>query len=202
MTPAAGVMPATQGRIGRWMQTFTGRKFYPLDPRASEVCIEDIAHHLAFGGSRYRGATLVYYSVAEHSVLVSEHVPPEFARQALLHDAMEAYIGDMIRPLKHAPAMAPFLTIESGIEREVFKAFGIQPTEASNAAVKSIDDRILVDEAEQVLGIKPDAWHLATGLEAIGAECVGLSPERAEMMFLLKFYELFPERLPAEVDRG
>ncbi|MDI1288693.1 MAG: hypothetical protein PSX37_01920 [bacterium] len=88
-------------RIGDWMNTFTGQKFYPLDPRADEVHAPDIAKALS-QICRYGGHTSQHYSVAEHCVLMSLAVAPEHALFALLHDATEAYVGDMVRPLKQA----------------------------------------------------------------------------------------------------
>src|SRR5690606_29748913 len=86
-------------RKGDWMQTFTGRRFWPLDPRPDEICIEDIAHALSMQ-CRYAGHCLSFYSVAEHSVLLSQHVAEPFRRWALLHDASEAYLVDVPRPIK------------------------------------------------------------------------------------------------------
>ena len=104
------VLPnADQGRVGDWIQTFSGGCFWPLDPRSSEVDIHDIAQSLAMT-PRYRGHTVRFYSVAEHSVLVSRAVPPEYALWGLLHDAAEAYTADIPSPLKRSIAEWP--TIE------------------------------------------------------------------------------------------
>lgn len=109
--------PVMEGRKGHWMTTFSGRRFWPLDPRPEEAHIEDIAHHLSLI-CRYGGATAGHYSVAEHSVLISEYAEhglgrtPHEAMQALLHDAHEAYTGDIIRPIKACVA-----TISDVIER-------------------------------------------------------------------------------------
>lgn len=65
-------------RRGDWIQTFTGRRFWPLDPRPEDVCIEDIAHALSLK-CRFGGHCTRFYSVAEHSVHVSNYVPAEFA---------------------------------------------------------------------------------------------------------------------------
>jgi hypothetical protein len=92
---------ATRDRRGDWMQTFTGRAFYPLDPRPEDIDPVDIAHALSLI-CRYGGHSSRFYSVAEHCVLMSHAVAPEHALWALLHDATEAYLGDMIRPLKRS----------------------------------------------------------------------------------------------------
>src|SRR5258708_302056 len=86
-------------RRGNWMQTYTGRAYWPADPRAEDVCIEDIAHALSLL-CRYTGHCKRFYSVAEHSILISQVVPPEYAFFGLMHDAQEAYINDLARPIK------------------------------------------------------------------------------------------------------
>jgi 8-oxo-dGTP pyrophosphatase MutT (NUDIX family) len=83
-----------------WIQTFTGLSVHLLHPNVDEIRIADIAHSLAFQ-CRYTGHCLRYESVAEHSIIVSEMVPSEDERWGLMHDASEAYLQDMSRPLKH-----------------------------------------------------------------------------------------------------
>lgn len=180
------------GRRGAWMQTFSGRRFYPLDPRADEIVIEDIAHGLAMT-CRYGGHAQRYYSVAEHAVIVSLYVAPEYAREALLHDSSEAYIGDMIRPLKHSPEMLEFRKAEAAIELAVFERFGIVQTEASRAAVKEIDDRILVDEIGALMADPPMYWQRHHAVEPLGAHISALTPAHAEHVFVSRFLALFPE---------
>lgn len=179
-----------------WIQTSTGRKFYPLAPKVEDLDILDIARGLAMT-CRYGGQTArSFYSVAEHCVLVSRHVPPEYAREGLMHDTAEAYIGDMVRPLKHQPEMYEFRKAESAIEQCVAEKFGLRTDPDALAAVKNIDDRILLDEfhalmARPDLYLEPGGW--TDGLEPVGAEILGYSPERAEILFLARFGELFPE---------
>jgi 5'-deoxynucleotidase YfbR-like HD superfamily hydrolase len=82
-----------------WFMTHTGRKLYVLDPNPDDLVIEDIATPLS-RICRFGGHTTKFYSVAQHSVYVSRIVMPGNERAALLHDATEAYLGDIIRPLK------------------------------------------------------------------------------------------------------
>lgn len=88
-------------RTGNWMTTFTGKQFLLLDPRSEDIDIEDIAHGLS-RISRYNGATngRCGYTVAQHSVYASWIVGRPYRLPALLHDASEAYAGDVITPLK------------------------------------------------------------------------------------------------------
>src|SRR3989344_3806442 len=116
-------------RVGNWMQTFTGRRFYPLDPRPEDVCVEDIAHALSLV-CRFGGHVRFHYSVAQHSLYVSNHVDDHGAGGqdvliALLHDAAEAYIGDVVWPLKQATEMLGYRVVEERVERAVFERFGL-----------------------------------------------------------------------------
>ena len=85
------------------MRTLHGH-FWPLDPREDEVDIRDIAHGLATT-NRYGGQFPAPFSVAQHSCMVSELCQPANALVALLHDAEEAYTGDLIKPLKAIPEL-------------------------------------------------------------------------------------------------
>jgi hypothetical protein len=102
------------------MQLLSGKAFYVTDPKPEDIDILDIAHSLSMQ-CRYNGHTKGFYSVAEHSVLVANLVPPRLRLQALLHDASEAYVGDVIRPikrlLKNRPQIddAAFLALQSVI---------------------------------------------------------------------------------------
>lgn len=82
-----------------WIQTFTGKKVFPLAMTAEMVCVDDIAHALSMK-CRFTGHCREFYSIAEHSVRVSLLVRPELRLAALLHDAAEAYLPDLARPIK------------------------------------------------------------------------------------------------------
>jgi len=82
-----------------WIQTYSGRRFWVLAPHADDVDIRDIAHHLSLI-CRFTGACKYHYSVAQHSLLVSELVPDDCRLWALLHDAAEAYLSDVARPVR------------------------------------------------------------------------------------------------------
>lgn len=84
-----------------WIQTYTGKSVDLLDPSPGTICIEDIAHALS-RICRYKGHTEKHYSVAEHCIHVSQQVNEDFALEGLLHDATEAYLQDLSRPLKVA----------------------------------------------------------------------------------------------------
>lgn len=137
------------------MQTFTGRQFFPMGPRANEVDILDIAHALSMQ-CRYNGHVQKFMSVAEHCVLVSRLVPDEHALWGLLHDATEAYVGDMVRPLKqHMPA---FCAAEDQVMLAIAQRFNIAPE--IPAAVHEADSRILLDERSALLGEPSADWEV------------------------------------------
>ena len=82
-----------------WIQTFSGKKFNLFNPNPDDILIEDIAHSLS-NLARFNGHTDKFYSVAQHSVYCSFKAPHRLALAALLHDGAEAYLGDIVSPLK------------------------------------------------------------------------------------------------------
>lgn len=140
------IVDTKDGRRGDWMQTATGRQFWPLDPRADEIHILDIAAHLS-KICRYNGACDWHYSVAQHSVYVSHQVPREHALAGLLHDAPEAYCCDIHRPLKGA--LAGYAAIELGIWQAVAERFGLPA--ALPESVHEADNAVLLAERSQIM---------------------------------------------------
>lgn len=163
-----------------WIQTYTGRKVYPLDLRSGDICIEDIAHSLAYQ-CRFNGHSLRYYSVAEHSVIVSLFVPPELALDGLLHDASEYVLHDMVRPIKSS--FPDYVEAEKRVERVIARKFGTRfPI---HHAVKEIDNRILIDERDQIMVPCEHSWDV-TG-KPLGVKLGCWSPEEAEDRFLERY---------------
>lgn len=180
------------------MQTFSGRRFWPLAPRVEDIHLEDVAHGLAMT-CRYGGHTRFFYSVAEHCLIVSRYVPAELALEGLLHDTSEAWLGDMVRPLKYQDAMIEFRKAEKEIERCVAEKFGLRTDATAHAAVKEIDDRILVDEIQALM--RDPSLYLQTGgsgssddslanIIPLGCRIDCLSPEDAEAAWLARYHEL------------
>lgn len=177
------------GRVGSWMQTFSGKQFWPLDPRPDEVCIEDIAHHLSMV-CRYNGACHQFYSVAQHSVLVSDNLPKHLALVGLLHDAAEAYAGDMIRPLKRH--LAEYQKVIERIEFAVAVHFGIPYEDrCPHPEVKIADNRAIVTEQRDIMAPPPVPWE-DQGVLPFEDTIEGWSPHLAETMFLARYRELVP----------
>jgi hypothetical protein len=179
----------TENRIGDWIQTYSGKQFWPLDPRPEEVFVEDIAHSLSrisrFGGHNKDGE--LGYSVAQHSVLVSRY--SKHPKQGLFHDAPEAYgLGDILRPLKiHIPIITE---IEQRIYGAVASCFRLP--EQLDADVKHWDSVVMMMERRDLMGTPPAPWwpDLET-LELPPEKIVILSPRQAEEQFLTHYYKLF-----------
>lgn len=183
----------TPPRVGDWMQTFTGRQFWPLDPRVDEVDVVDVAHALGHQ-CRYAGHVSRFYSVAEHAILMSLYMPTrELALAALLHDAAEAYVVDVPRPLKrHLPGYAQ---IEDRVLSVVLSYFGVTFDRGVSgllelpALVKEADNRILLDERAQLLGPPPASWGI-DDLEPLGVGIDALPPHRATEAYLARLESL------------
>lgn len=172
------------GRKGDWLQVYSGRQFWPLDARPEDVDIIDIAHSLSLQ-CRYAGHVKSFYSVAEHCLHVSRYVPQEFALIGLLHDASEAYLVDIPRPVKRF--MPEYKVAEKALEAVIAERFGLQFPWPSD--VMDIDNRILLDERAQLISAPPIPWGV-DGLEPAGVTVLGLSPKEAEEEFLGRFLEL------------
>lgn len=180
--PAAASIAGLQNRHGDFMQTYTGRKFWPMDPRSDEVCIRDIAHSLSLQ-CRFAGHCRRFYSVAEHSVLIARWVRGQTDAQTalwgLLHDASEAYLIDVPRPVK--PFLSGYKAAESKVMAAVCQRFGL-PLRMP-AVVHEADDRIIADE---LVNLVPMAWH-ARHDDPLGVTLRYWSPAEAEVEFLETF---------------
>ena len=168
-------------RGDNWIQTFTGLRMWPLDPRPEEICIEDIAHALA-NQCRFAGHCQRFYSIAEHSVRVASICSSENRLWGLLHDASEAYCCDLPRPLKHHPGMNQYRGCEDGIAFAVAIKFGL-PLNIP-AEVKEADSRLLATEKRDLMAIGP-AWGWLP--EPLPSKIVPLDQEAAKKAFLTEF---------------
>jgi hypothetical protein len=172
-------------RVGDWMQTVDGNAFWPLDPRPEDINIEEIAAALSrqcrFGGHIKRGIEI--YSVAEHSVMVADLASSEVKLAALMHDASEAYLQDIIRPIK--PALGGYAEIENRLMSIIAEKFGFQWPMPSE--VKWLDNAILADERDQVMAKPPRDWSLTVPPTGIKLPC--WSPSCAEQAFMDRFRE-------------
>lgn len=192
-----------------WIQTHTPRGRFDLSaPRAEDVRIEDIAYSLS-RLCRFTGHCNRFYSVAEHSIYVAEIVAenrPEWALAALLHDAEEAYIGDISSPLKalirnYVGGPAILGSITDGVEAAIEERFGLfdgktpqgkGPYLARRDAIKAADLTMLATERRDLMPEPPDGdWFASTGVQeyAPREDCSipRLSGYGWEALFLARF---------------
>lgn len=168
---------------GKWMQTYTGQQFYPMDPRVEDINHIDIAHSLSMQ-CRYNGHVKQFYSVAEHCVIISHLVEPKHALWALLHDSTEAYVGDVISPLKHH--LPQYREIEDRLMLVIAKKYCLDPE--MPAEVHEADRRILLDERAALLGTPAADWGIPGS--PFGVNIPAWSPAEAEAQYLARFAEL------------
>ena len=158
-----------------------------MRPRESDVDIRDIAHALSLL-CRFNGHCRVFYSVAEHSVRVAQQLPPSLALWGLLHDAAEAYLTDLPRPIKRQ--IPEFRTMEDALLRVVAERFEL--TWPMPEPVAQADNELLATEARDLMAPPPASWGLecqpvATSIEPWPAET-------AERSFLESFERLVAAR--------
>jgi len=159
----------------------SGEYFDFLNPDASVVCIEDVAHGLS-QVCRFAGQTPEFYSVAQHCVHCSEIVPFQHAYAALMHDASEAFLGDVTRPLK---ALLPdYRALEARVEASLMRRFNVPYPFAPE--VKEADLAMLGAEQNQVMG-NADNW--GNNLYA-DVHILPWPPKLAKQRFLQRFAEL------------
>lgn len=171
-----------------WIQTLTGRQFFPADPHPGDLDIRDIAGSLA-RQCRFAGHCLRFYSVAEHCVLMARHIgasAPSLFLTALLHDASEAYLVDIPRPIK--PQLRDYAALENRLMCVIAGKYGI--AWPLPPAVKNADLAILSDERAQnmaPMAVGSDAW--GNMLPPLGVKLQFWNPGRAEEEFLTAFVD-------------
>lgn len=175
--PASSIPPRIQLR--------SGAVFDYSNIKSMQFDIEDVAHALS-NICRFNGHTKEFYSVAQHSVLVSELVPEEHALAALLHDAAEAYCGDMVAPLKQL--LPVYQSIINTIEKHLFESVGIQwpPHEC----VKKADLTMLATEARDLMNSNLFCWEFLSNYTPTDEVIHALPPLGAKNLFLDRYYSL------------
>lgn len=170
-----------------YINTYTGKNLYFLDPDPGNIVLEDIAHGLAFN-CRFGGHTKRYYSIALHSLNVSERLGKMghgsmLQFYGLLHDAAEAYMGDVPAPIKSN--LEKFREIEERILKALWNAFGVSPpSDEQWKKVKQADRKLLNYEAGKLLNHA--GWPEQVDIE----HDLGGSPEEDKKKFIEKFRQL------------
>jgi uncharacterized protein len=188
-------------RRGDWMQSFTGAQVWPLDPRIEDLHVRDIAHALACQ-NRFAGHAREPYSVGEHSVRASYAVDVSTCRTedqrrkvrlaALMHDATEAYLVDLPRPIKRDPSMWGYRAAEERMAT-VIEAWLWLPLGAFEwPAVKRIDAVMLMTEARDLLVAPPAPWGHGQGTKVtpLAETIVPWGWRETEARFFERFNEL------------
>ncbi len=173
--------------------TYTGVQVYPNNLTTLDICLEDIAHHLTkiqrFGGALPLNKS---YSVAQHSILMAitalERYGEETARACLLHDASEAYLGDVVSPLK--AALPDYQEIEDEVQNLIYTKYNIFSITGAN--VKRLDTAILLDEAREFVPLQYDLFcNIYSNTVPLGIKIDGnLNPHKVKEKFLSMCHEL------------
>jgi uncharacterized protein len=177
-------------RTTPWIQTYTGKQFWPFEPRPGDFDIEDIAHALS-NLCRFAGHVESFYSVAQHSWLVSVLLPKDspYRLEALMHDAAEAYIIDLPRPIKQA--MPQYTDMEHKIEAALAEQFKLEwpwPKE-----VKHADNQALRIEQINLMKDPPVPWT-TQGIGVPHMDLKALEPRLAEDLFMADWNWLTEKR--------
>jgi len=141
--------------MDNYFRTYTGKIIHPLSPSVDGIDIDDVAHSLS-QICRFLGHTDGFYSVAQHSVLVSRHVPREDALWGLLHDASEAYLCDLPSPVKNSPLLGAYRIAENRLMLAVCAKYGLPPR--MPRSVRVADKVILATEFRDVTTVADQEW--------------------------------------------
>lgn len=168
------------------METFTGDRVINLQTMGTDdISLEDIAHSLSLT-CRFNGHCRKFYSVAQHSCLVASRLidthkaPTQAIQWGLMHDAAEAYLGDIIRPIKKVMAEV-FYPMENHLNAIIRIRFGISVIQSDYELVKTADNKMLWTEKRDIMG---DALWGAPFVEPYANKIVPWSPGLAEKRFL------------------
>lgn len=169
-----------------WIQTYSGRRFNPLNPYPDAIVIQDIAHSLSML-CRFTGHCKKFYSVAQHSVLVSYICDEKDAMWGLLHDASEAYLTDVPRPLKRSGKFDVYKEFEAKMQKAICTRFSLPEIEPPS--VKRADTLLLATEARDLMSpLHPDWRNM---VEPLPFKIEAWDPSKAKDMFMKRFFELF-----------
>lgn len=177
-----------------WMETYTGRQFYPANPRIADFTVFDISHALS-NKCRYNGHSVSFYSVAEHCTtlaLLARHLKHDVDVQfhCLMHDASEAYLPDVPRPIKHF--FPELIRMERHMDALVREWCGLGHDVPP--LVKEWDSRIVKDERRQMMIPSAHKW-MTDDLTALEVTLHGHSPLEAQMRFLQAYQTISREFL-------
>ena len=167
------------------IMTVGGTYFNFLNPEQSEVRIEDLAHALS-NINRYTGHTTKPYNVAQHCVLGSYRIAPEFAYEFLMHDTAEALIGDVATPLKNM--MPEYKVIEKRVELDLARRFGLSYPMLPE--VREVDLRMLATEVRDLMPAECQNWEILQGVQPYEEVILPWTAEKSKIAFLQRYEQL------------
>lgn len=171
-----------------WLLTHSGTHFDLVDPQPDMIELIDIIKGLS-RESRFAGQTKYYYTVAQHSVLASQVVAPEYAFEALLHDASKAYLKDLPRPLKQL--LPDYRRIEQRVEAAIRERFGLPAVQS--AAVTEADRIMLATERRDLMPSDDTDWPILEGVRALDKRLIAINCGRAEAAFMQRLLEVIQQ---------
>ena len=171
----------------------SGNYFDFLTPEKSVFKIEDIAHGLS-NLCRFNGQCKEFYSVAQHSVLASRFIQQtgSLPYDALMHDAAEAFIGDIVKPLKRL--LSEYSIIEKRVEAAIFERFNV--SNPMPDAVKHIDLVMLAMEQRDLMPPHNDEWGCLQGIEPLSTHITPWTPKEAYKAFLNRYDQIMYQNQP------
>lgn len=171
--------------VENWIQTYTGIKFNLTSPTADMIDIVDIAHALS-QQCRFTGHTKHFFSVAEHCInCAAQADDPQHAMALLLHDAPEAYIGDVNSPLKALIADL-YRPIDERVATVIYEKFGADRSPEMRARIRVVDLRMLETERRLLMGDPPDRWFCES-LEPYDVPLTCYNVAKAKKLYLETF---------------
>lgn len=171
-----------------WLLTYSGAHFDLVDPQPEMINLVDIVKGLS-RESRFAGQTLYFYTVAQHSVEASIIVGQEFALEALLHDASEAYLKDIPRPLKQL--LPDYRSIEQRVDAVIRARFGLPAKQSDD--VTAADRIMLATERRDLMIDDNEDWPVLNGYRPLDKRLRAVNANHAEALFMQRFLEVIQQ---------
>lgn len=191
------IIPVSESKLGKF-NTYSGKVIEIINPAEDQIDMEDIATVLS-RICRFGGHSSCFFSVAQHSILVSHLVnDPKIRLEALLHDASEAYLGDVISPLKHLLG-GVYKSLECNFENVIAQKFGLDTSAETKAAIKKADLLALELEHEALIMNNPARLLAMVGEDLTIGESWAWESTAAKLLFMVDFHEQYTARTSPEM---
>lgn len=175
--------------MSRFIQTYSGRRIEPYNPDPDAICVLDIAHHLSML-CRFTGAVRTFYSVAQHSVLVSALCDPEDALAGLLHDAEEYVFADLNRPVKYGAGMENYQSAARHLRAVIFEKYGL-PAALPESVVRADANMLFTERRDLLAPLDVPEWgHGVVGQPYQSFTIEPWTPAKAREEFCCRFAQL------------